>query len=63
MIGHGGGHVKSQGEHPVMVTSQPVYGSALITIDGEQLIFENVRSDGDISDRIIIDHRSYGANK
>jgi len=63
VIGHGGGHVKSQGEHPVMVTSQAVYGSALITIDGEQLIFENVRSDGDITDRIIIDHRSYGANK
>jgi hypothetical protein len=46
-----------------MVTSQAVYGSALITIDGEQLIFENLRSDGDITDRIIIDHRSYGANK
>jgi hypothetical protein len=38
-----------------MVESQEVYGSALITIDSDQLQMENVSSDGVVTDRIIID--------
>ena len=55
VVGHGGGHVKKTGDHPVMVESQIVYGSALITIDSDQLQMENVSSDGVVTDRIIID--------
>ncbi len=56
VIGHGGGHVKKVGDHPVMVVSEAIYGSALITVEGDRLTMENLRSDGVITDEIIIDH-------
>lgn len=58
VVGHGGGYSDSQGEHPVMVNSQEISGSVLITIEGNRLLFENVSSEGAITDRIVIDQSS-----
>ncbi|MGE4619790.1 MAG: metallophosphoesterase [Planctomycetota bacterium] len=58
VVGHGGGYSVLKGEHPVMVNSQEVFGSALITIEKDQLLFESVSSDGEVIDKVIIDQSS-----
>jgi hypothetical protein len=46
VAGHGGAPLDSQGKHPVMYTSQTVFGSALLDVDADRLTLVNLRADG-----------------
>lgn len=61
VIGNGGASVRNSGEHPVMVNTQSVHGSGLITVDGDELLFESVSIDGEVIDRLVIDRSSQGS--
>ena len=61
VVGNGGASVKKRGEHPVMVKTEKVHGSGLITIEGDQLLFESVTIDGEVNDRVVIDRSSQGS--
>ena len=58
VVGHGGAAVRKSGEHPVMVSSHEVNGSALLTIEENRMLFESVSLDGEVIDRIVIDRSS-----
>ena len=61
VVGNGGASVRNSSEHPIMVNTQAIHGSGLITVDGDQLIFESVSIDGEVIDRFVIDRSSQGS--
>ncbi|MAW75933.1 MAG: metallophosphoesterase [Planctomycetes bacterium] len=58
VVGNGGASVRKRGEHPVMVNTQAIHGSGLITVEGDQLLFESVSIEGEVADRVVIDRSS-----
>ena len=41
-----------------MVNTQAIHGSGLITVEGDQLLFESVSIEGEVADRVVIDRSS-----
>ena len=54
VAGHGGAGPSQDGEHPLMIVSEPVHGSVIMDVHGDRLSLRNVRVDGVISDRVTL---------
>ena len=50
VAGHGGTGVRQGGTHPMMFVQEPVNGSVLVDVNGNQVDVTNLRWDGEVSD-------------
>lgn len=54
VAGHGGTGVSGAGDHPLMYFSEVRNGSVLVDVTGSSLTVENIRSDGAVTDRMVL---------
>jgi hypothetical protein len=55
VAGHGGHGLGALGNHPVMAVVDAAFGSVVLDINGNSLMFRNVRAGGAITDTVVID--------
>jgi hypothetical protein len=54
VAGHGGRELADVGQHPLMCRSESAHGSLILDVDGDRLTVQNLRDDGQVTDRFTI---------